>query len=357
MDYHRAANPALPILTLHTKEKMVSKKNLLTVDDVNGAWAIMPTPAKPGASDWRMEDTVDLDETARVVEELIKSGVNAIISTGTFGECATLTWEEKRKFMATVVETVRGRVPYFCGTTSLNTRETIRQTREASDIGCNGTMLGLPMWQLCDVPTAVQFFRDVAEACPTMAICLYANNEAFKFDFPRQFWAQVADIPQIITAKYLGIGSLVPDLNLTKRRIRFLPLDVDYYAAARIDPGFCTAFWTSGAVCGPTPALRLRDEVEKAKKNGDWSEAKAVSDAISRTYATLFPNGSFKEFSTYNIGLEKHRMNAAGWMNAGPCRPPYHLVPEQYLQGAATSGRAWAALHAEYSKNSQNGKL
>lgn len=333
------------------KEKMTSNKKLLTVDDVNGAWAIMPTPAKEGASDWRMEDTVDLDETARVVEELIKSGVNAIVSTGTFGEGATLTWEEKRKFMATVVETVRGRVPYFCGTTSLNTRETIRQTREASDIGCDGTMLGLPMWQLCDVPTAVQFYRDVAEACPTMAICLYANNEAFKFDFPRQFWLQVAEIPQVITAKYLGIGSLVPDLNLTKRKIRFLPLDVDYYAAARIDPEFCTAFWTSGAVCGPAPALRLRDEIESAKKTGDWSKAKTVSDAIARTYATLFPNGSFKEFSTYNIGLEKHRMNAAGWMNAGPCRPPYHLVPEQYLQGAATSGRAWAALHAEYSKS------
>jgi hypothetical protein len=81
------------------KENMTSKRKLLTADDVNGAWAIMPTPAKEGASDWRMEDTVDLDETARVVEELIKSGVNAIVSIGTFGEGATLTWEEKRNFI------------------------------------------------------------------------------------------------------------------------------------------------------------------------------------------------------------------------------------------------------------------
>jgi trans-o-hydroxybenzylidenepyruvate hydratase-aldolase len=42
-------------------------------------------------------------------------------------------------------------------------------------------------------------------------------------------------------------------------------------------------------------------------------------------------------------------MNAAGWMNAGPVRPPYHLVPEAYLEGARSSGRLWAALHAEYS--------
>lgn len=329
---------------------MMHKSRLLTVDEVSGAWAIMPTPAKANASDWRSEDTVDLDETARVVEALIKSGVDAIVSLGTFGEGATLTWDEKRRFMATVVETVRGRVPYFGGTTSLNTRETIRQTREAFDLGVNGTMLGVPMWCVTDVPTAVQFFRDVAEACPEMAICAYANNEAFKFDFPRSFWAQVSEIPQVITAKYLGVGTLLADLNLSKRRIRFLPIDADYYAAARLDPEFCTAFWTSGAVCGPAPALRLRDSVVKARHSGDWTDAKAVSDAIARTYATLFPHGSFKEFSTYNIGLEKARMDAAGWMKAGPCRPPYHLVPEAFLEGARTAGRKWAELHEQLSR-------
>lgn len=74
-----------------------NKRKLMTVDDVHGLWAIMPTPAKEGASNWRMQDTVDLEETARVVEELIASGVNAIISTGTFGEGATLTYNEKNR--------------------------------------------------------------------------------------------------------------------------------------------------------------------------------------------------------------------------------------------------------------------
>jgi trans-o-hydroxybenzylidenepyruvate hydratase-aldolase len=38
-------------------------------------------------------------------------------------------------------------------------------------------------------------------------------------------------------------------------------------------------------------------------------------------------------------------MNAAGWMKAGPCRPPYHLIPEPYLEGARESGRLLAKLH------------
>jgi trans-o-hydroxybenzylidenepyruvate hydratase-aldolase len=335
---------------------MAVTRSRLEVGDIHGAWAIIPTPAKPNASDWRAEDTVDLDEAARAVEALIAAGVDGILSLGTFGECATLTWDEKRAFIGTVVETIRGRIPFFGGTTSLNTRETVRQTQAAREIGIDGTMLGVPMWCHADVPTAVQFYRDVAEACPDVAICIYANPEAFKFDFPRPFWAQVAQIPQVVSAKYLGIANIVADLRLTKGRIRFLPTDSNYYATARIDPENCTAFWTGGAVCGPAPVIRLRDEVKKATTTGDWRAAKEIADGISAALAPLFPKGSFAEFSKYNVGLEKARMNEAGWMVAGPSRPPYHLVPEDFLEGARQSGRLWAKLHAQYS-GAQPGKV
>jgi trans-o-hydroxybenzylidenepyruvate hydratase-aldolase len=324
----------------------------LTAAEIKGAWAILPTPAKADASDWRAENTVDLDETARVVEALIQAGVDGLLSLGTFGECATLTWEEKRGFMAAVVETVRGRVPYFGGTSSLNTRETVRQTRAAYDIGVDGTMLGPPMWCYPDLPTSLQFYRDVAEACPDLAICVYANPEAFKFDFPRPFWAQIVQVPQVVAAKIVGIATIEADLRLTKGQIRLMPVDGSYYAAARIAPEECTAFWSGGALCGPAVQLRLRDTVAAAKKSGDWAAAKEVSAAIAAASARLIPNGNFAEFSKYNIGLEKARMNAAGWVKAGPCRPPYHLVPEPYLEGARESGQMLAKLHAQFTAES-----
>jgi trans-o-hydroxybenzylidenepyruvate hydratase-aldolase len=321
----------------------------LSVADIQGAWAILPTPAKPNASDWRAGDTVDLDETARVVEALIEAGVDGLLSLGTFGECSTLTWDEKRAFMNTVVQTARGRIPYFGGTTSLNTRETVRQTRAAFDLGVDGTMLGPPMWCYPDLPTTLQFYRDVAESCPDMAICVYANPEAFKFDFPRPFWAQIAQVPQVVCAKIVGIATIEADLRLTKGQIRLMPVDSNYYAAARIAPEDCTAFWSGGALCGPSVQLRLRDDVTAAKKSGDWAAAKEISAAIAAASARLIPNGNFAEFSKYNIGLEKARMDAAGWVKAGPCRPPYHLVPENYLEGARESGRMLAQLHAKFS--------
>ena len=322
-------------------------QGLMTAKDIKGAWSIMPTPAKPGCEDWRARETVDLDEAARAVNGLIEAGIDGILSMGTLGECATLTWDEKKAYMAVIVEAAQGRVPVFVGTTALNTRDTIEQTKTAHDIGADGTMLGLPMWCAPSVDVAVQFYRDVAEAVPQMNIAIYANPEAFKFEFPRPFWAQVADIPQVVTAKYMGIGTLAVDLALTREKIKLLPLDIDYYAAARIAPEFIDAFWSSGAVCGPTVVTHLRDLVVKAKKTADWSEAKAFSGRIGPALMSLLPNGSFKEFSIYNIGLEKERMNAAGWMNAGPLRPPYHIVPESYLEGARRSGQMWADLYHE----------
>ena len=322
--------------------------DLLSKADITGAWVILPTPAKENASDWRATDTVDLDETARIVEALIAAGANGLLSLGTFGEASTLTWEEKRDFIATVVETTRGRIPFFAGTTALNTREVIRQTRAAADIGVHGTMLGTPMWCAADTPTALEFYSNVAEACPDTAICVYANPEAFKFTFPRPFWAAVSKIRQVVCCKYLNIAQLHTDLKLAPT-IRFLPVEADYFAAARMAPEEIVGFWSSGSLCGPAAPMRLRDEVVKAKRMNDWSAARVIADKMAAADIGLFPRGEFAEFAKYNIGLEKARMNAAGWLKAGPVRPPYHVVPQDYLDGAVRSGMAWARLHAEYS--------
>lgn len=330
---------------------MTARHKLLTVDEIQGAWAIIPTPATPDASHWQSTDTVDLVETSNAVRRLVEAGVDGILSLGTLGECATLTREEKRKFIATAVEATGGRVPFFAGTTALNTRESIEQTREAYDLGARGTLLGLPMWCANDLTSTIKFYRDVVEACPEMAICVYANAAAFKFPFGADFWAHACEIPQIVSAKYPTASTLLNDLAACKNRIRLMPIDADYTKAARLAPEHATAFWSSGTVCGPTLSTRLRDLVSQAKINGDWQRAEDLSSAIGKAMWPLIPNGDLSEFNKYNIGLEKERMNAAGWMKAGPCRPPYTYVPGKYLDSARNAGRLWAKLEQDLLQN------
>ena len=330
-----------------------NRLNQLSAADIQGAWAIIPTPAKDNASDWRETDTVDLDETARAVDALIAAGVDGILSLGTLGECATLTWDEKRSFIATMVEAARGRVPIFAGTSTLSTRETIQQTRAACDLGADGTMLGPPMWNKPDVGTAVQFFKDVAEAVPEMAICVYANPFVFKFDFPPPFWAQVAAIPQVVMAKTASAGTYLRDLGASRGNIRLMPIDAEYYAAARLDPETAVAFWSSSASCGPAPVIALRDMVIEAKKTGDWSKAKALTGKITAAIMPTIAMGDMNEFQMHNIELEKGRMNTAGWLKAGPNRPPHHVVPDRIREFGRLGGEAWAALQREYEKGNK----
>lgn len=319
------------------------KKRLRTPAEINGVWAIVPTPATPDAGDWRATDTVDVDETARMVELLIEGGVSGILSMGTLGECATLNWPEKQKFMAALVDSARGRIPVFVGTTASNTRDTVEQSRYAYDLGADGTMLGLPHWCAISLPNAVQYYRDVAEAVPDLNIAVYANVEAFKFDFPTPFWAQIADIPQVVTAKYSGPATMLQDLNALQNKVKLLPNEFSYYGCARMDDRI-DSFWSSGAVCGPNVALQLHGLVAEARLTGDWAAAQIFAGRMGASAASLFPEGSFKVFSTYNIALEKVRMAAGGLIKPGPVRPPYAVTPEHYLEGARKSGEMWADI-------------
>ena len=287
---------------------------------------------------------MDLDETARAIDGLINSGIDGILALGTFGECATVTWEEKRAFMATCVEAARGRVPVFGGTTALNTREAIRQTAAAHDLGLDGTMLGPPMWCQVDVPTAVQFYRRRGRSVPRdSSVCrVYANPSAFKFMFPRPFWEQVAQIPQVVSCKYLGIGMLLNDLAVTRGRIKLL-IDIDYYGAARMTPEDCNAFWTSCAVNGPASVIRLRDAVAAAKRTGDSSAAKEVGFDARRGSGDSFRMAISTNSRNTILALRKRVLTPTWLDDTAPVVRPITSFRKPILRGQ--SARAALGPH------------
>lgn len=319
----------------------------ISVDDIKGVFAIMPTPAVSGASNPELVDTIDYDETRLAVEKLITDGVNAILTTGTFGEGASLLVEELEGFANTVVEASKGRVPVFVGATSLNTRETIARARRLRDLGVSGLLLGRPMWSPCDDEDIVRYYKSVAEAVPELAIIVYDNPEAFKGKISPKVYSKLADIPQIVAAKYPGLaGGFISDLEAVNGRLRLLPVERDWYYAWRWAPDQVVACWSGSASCGPNAIVQLAKMIDA----GDEVGAHRISRELAAASKTFFPKGSFALFSQYNVQLEKIRINEAGYINAGPCRPPYMSCPEDYAEGARQSGVLLAELHKKYSK-------
>jgi dihydrodipicolinate synthase/N-acetylneuraminate lyase len=317
----------------------------LGAPDIRGVYAIVPTPATPEGSRWDAEFTVDVEESARAVRALLADGIDGIITTGTFGECATLTDEEWRTFVAAVCETAAGRVPVVVGAQTLNTRTTIARMRFARDRGAAGTMLGRPMWCELSPDGILEFYRAVAEAVPELGIVTYDNAFAFRGRLTPALYARLADIPQMAGAKYVSIdGVYRACVEAVRGRMRLMPIEAEWLFAAQWQPEEAAACWSSSACCHPLPSLRLRDHL----RSGDAAAALALTRRMAWAYEPLYPKGGdWHEFSIYNIPLEKIRIDAAGYMRAGPARPPYHVIPATYADGARENGRRWRALAEE----------
>jgi 4-(2-carboxyphenyl)-2-oxobut-3-enoate aldolase len=322
--------------------------SLLSAGDIRGIVAILPTPALPGADRWDAADTVDHAETERLTRSLVEAGVDIILTNGTFGEGATLTLEELLTFNDTVIQTVGGRVPVFSGATTLNTRDTISRGRALRDLGADGLFVGRPMWVALDDGQIVEYHRSVAEALPDMSQVAYDNPSAFKGKISASVYSRLAQIPQIVAAKHMGLGLLgdrfIADLEAVAGKIRLLPVADDWATSSKMYPDEVQACWSGDVSCGPAPLLALRDAIFAR----DWESAEAIQSEISHALELLFPDGSFDEFSKYNIQIDRAEFEAAGYFKPGPTRPPYTSAPASYLAGGAEVGRRWAELHKKY---------
>jgi trans-o-hydroxybenzylidenepyruvate hydratase-aldolase len=321
---------------------------MMKATDIRGVYAIIPTPAKPGADRVDAVDTVDLVETERVVNRLIADGVNGLIVLGTTGECATVTGPEYEAFTDCVLATVKRRIPTFIGTTALGTHEVARRTRFAAERGADGILLGLPMWQPLTVDMAVDYYRGLAELFPKTAIMVYGNGRAFRFTFPPEFWSRVVDAaPTLIAAKYSRPKALLPALEASKGRVNFLPHDGAMSKFLELAPQTTTACWSTAASMGPEPvmaqirALLSKDTEALRTIAADLAWAREPIGAIT---------GDADLFATYNIQMEKIRIQEAGYCKAGPLRPPYHIMPENLAECARENARRWRQLCEKYAK-------
>lgn len=326
--------------------------------DLRGIMAYPPTPAKANAADIHARDTVDLDETERMIKQLLQDGVDSIATNGTLGEMATLTLEEWKAFATAVVETVRAHnpdFPLFIGATTLNTRDTIDRMRFLRDIGAPGVLLGRPMWSEMTAKTMIRFYQDVAEAVPELAICVYDNTAAFRGIIPTEVYEALSRIPQVVAVKYAG-GAAIGfryhnDLQAVGDRIKLFPIECIWFFAYSLYGERVPGGWSTTATCGPEPVLYLRDVLLA----GNLEEGRWIAERILWAHEPFIVSRDFPEFARYNIQLERLRYEAAGYIKPGPSRPPYYmdLLPEQHVESTLEHVRRWQQVRQEVAERSK----
>jgi trans-o-hydroxybenzylidenepyruvate hydratase-aldolase len=324
---------------------------VLEVGDIRGVYVLPPTPCLPDAGGWDATDSVDLDETARMIEYLISPGVTGFGLFGTTGEGHSLLWEEKLACAASVVETARGRAQVFAGATALGTREVIRQMRGLRDVGVDGALVGLPLWQTPTVENSVQFYADLSAAVPDLPVMVYSNSWYFKSHFPPEFWSGVSrEAPTVIVSKHThGFAHYLDELEAVEGRINLMPGEGGVFAAWEKAPERVTAIWSTQAALGAEPAVALMAAID----SGDPDRVRVVIDDFKRVPPYAPPGAMDRhdhtdDFARYNTQVAKYRLEVSGLIKAGPPRPPYQDLPARWKAQAELEVAGFAELRAKY---------
>ena len=304
---------------------------------------MLPTPATADADHWSCEQSIDLDETARMADMVVSRGIQILMTAGSFGEGASLTWKEHQLLTDCLVQSVGGRSLIFAGATTLNTRDTIERGRGLIALGADGLFLGRPMWMSLDQVDIVRFYSDVAEALPNVPLIIYDNGLAFKAKIATETYEALSRIPAIIATKHIGGPAIVDDLRAAGRTMRVLPVDSQWAALAREFPDEAVACWSGNVADGPEPLSALNQAV----LSRDWERADRICSRLAWAQSAMFPGGKIENFVDYNVPIARARLEGSGLVKSGPPRPPYLYAPDDYWEGGRETGRRWATLRDE----------
>jgi 4-hydroxy-tetrahydrodipicolinate synthase len=113
---------------------------------------------------------------------MLDNGCTGIVSLGSLGEAATLSFDEKKSILKNLVHTIGGRSPVVAAISALSTVEAVAQAKSAADAGCEGVMILPPYVYKGDWREMKTYVAEVMRATPLSAM-LYNNPVSYGTDF------------------------------------------------------------------------------------------------------------------------------------------------------------------------------
>ena len=145
-------------------------------------------------------DKVDEPALRRLIEMHVASCTSALVPCGTTGESATLSFDEHDRVIELTVQASRGRLPVIAGTGSNNTREAIRLTKHAKQVGADAALLISPYYNKPTQRGLYLHFKAIAEAVD-LPLVIYNIASRTAVNIEPETFAQLASIETIVAVK------------------------------------------------------------------------------------------------------------------------------------------------------------
>ena len=156
---------------------------------------------------------ISIPALRKLIDFLIDGGVHGIFSVATTGEFYSISENEYREILEATVDQTAGRVPVYAGAISIGTREVIRKTQIAQEVGgINAISVLTPYFISITQKELYNHFFSIASNTD-LNIILYDNAPKTHITIKPETVAMLSKIPNIVGIKD-STGDLTNVANL-----------------------------------------------------------------------------------------------------------------------------------------------
>ncbi len=178
--------------------------------NLRGALTALVTPLSADGSQ------VDFAALERLISTQLEAGIAGLVACGTTGEAPTLTPEEQRDVIKTVVRLAKGKVPVVAGAGNNDTADSINIARTAVEAGADAVMVVMPYYNKPSQEGMVRHVQAIARAVDVPVIIYNVPGRTI-VDLSVESTLRIADSCKNVFAVKDATGKLDYAMDLLSR--------------------------------------------------------------------------------------------------------------------------------------------
>lgn len=271
------------------------------------------------------DDKVNYAEFAKMVDDQIKDGIDAVVVCGTTGEASTMYDEEHLSVIEECVKVVAHRVPVIAGTGSNYTAHAIELSQKAEKLGVDGLLHVTPYYNKTSQRGLINHFTMIAKSVD-LPILLYNVPSRTGMTIQPETYAELAKIPNIV-----GTKEASGNLEQIRRTVELCGDELNLYSGNDDQIFDLLEMGAKGVISVLSDVLpKETSQIVKTYLNGDKEQSRRMQEYYMPLIKALF--------SDVNPIPVKAAVNLMGY-DAGECRAPLFPMEEAKIAALADEMR------------------
>ena len=236
---------------------------------------------------FKTDQSVDFEALTKIVNHVIDNGADFLVVLGTTSEAPTLSSEEKKLVISTILKANNGRLPVMLGIGGNNTQAVIEAIKAQDFTGIQGILSVVPYYNKPNQRGMKAHFEAIADASP-VPVVVYNVPGRVGVNLQATTCVELAQHPNIIAVKEAS-GNLQQIMEI----LRDKPSDFDVISG---DDGITQPLMALGATGVISVAANAYTKpfsrMMNAMKAGRTEEALQLHYAMLRMNQLIFADGS-----------------------------------------------------------------